>query len=145
MCFNHWLEVAVRSVELLSPISFFCAVQCSECKPFQDGCDTLQIMITQNVQNFVLLVRQYSRIYCGGLIEVVGDSTSAYIQVLHQTVGDFVRGPRFKRLVLGDRAKITAENGNTFLAKGSFLRICTHFGRLYATEYGFQLFKSNVI
>ncbi|RWA04471.1 hypothetical protein EKO27_g10640 [Xylaria grammica] len=51
--------------------------------------------------------------YGGGLVEVVGDG----IQVLHQTVEDFVKDPKFKGLVLGEQAKITPENGYTFLAK----------------------------
>ncbi|KAI2618128.1 hypothetical protein GGR54DRAFT_648625 [Hypoxylon sp. NC1633] len=43
-----------------------------------------------------------------------------YVQVLHQTVEDFVTDPKFKRLVLGDQARITVENGNAFLAKYYF-------------------------
>ncbi|KAI1868417.1 uncharacterized protein JN550_006333 [Neoarthrinium moseri] len=129
------LEVAVRSKESLRPVEFLCAVQCSECKTFQEGCSMLQKLMHSKAQDFALLVRQQSRIYCGGLIEVVGDSTDAYIQVLHQTVEDFVRDPKFKRSVLGDRAKITVENGNTFLAKGCFLSEAYQLRQFYTAEY----------
>ncbi|KAK6064177.1 SERAC1 [Seiridium cupressi] len=75
-------------------------------------------MLRQNAPNFSAAVRQHSRTYCGGLIEVLG-------QVLHQTVEDFVHDPKFKRSVLGDRARITVENGNIFLAKGRFVSEAT--------------------
>lgn len=44
-----------------------------------------------------------------------------HVQTLHQSVEDFVLDPRFKQLVLGERALITKDNGDTFLAKAGML------------------------
>ncbi|KAK0729580.1 hypothetical protein B0H67DRAFT_650805 [Lasiosphaeris hirsuta] len=57
----------------------------------------------------------------GGLIEVVnthvGQTTLRQLQLLHQTVLEFVEQPEFKRVVLGQLAHIMVENGHTFLTK----------------------------
>lgn len=51
----------------------------------------------------------------GGLVELVGGGTQ--LQLLHQTVLEFVQRPDFKQIVLGSRANITDENGHTFLVQ----------------------------
>lgn len=116
------LEIAVRSKESLKPEDFFCAVECSEFRTYQDGRNRLLEIRARVVEDFATLVKRQSRMICGGLIEVLGVASHYNIQVLHQTVEDFVTDPKFKRLVLEDRAKITVENGNSFLAKYRLLK-----------------------
>lgn len=112
------LEVAVRSVESLTPHKFLLATHSSEHKTFQGA--VTESDRYQETENNIMRVKQDSRAYTGGLIEVIQGSQYKYIQVLHQTVEDFVRDPNFKKLVLGEQSKITFENGNTFLAKSWF-------------------------
>lgn len=110
------LEIPVRSEELLTPEDFISAVKCSESRTF-DGAETIRKLVTSKITDFAEFVRDQSRMHCGGLIEVVEEPPFQYIQVLHQTVEDFVTDHKFKQLVLEDRAKITAENGFSFLTK----------------------------
>lgn len=64
----------------------------------------------------------------GGLIDIVnspsrsasrsGVTSRRQVQLMHQTVKDFVTAPRFRHLVLGRRrAEVTEENGHSFIAK----------------------------
>ncbi|KAI1466204.1 uncharacterized protein F4812DRAFT_452075 [Daldinia caldariorum] len=116
------LEVAVRSKDSLEPVTFLCAVFCSDCKTIREGRDVLTRVREINNSTVVeSLAMEESRKYCGGLIEVVKGINGNYVQVLHQTVEDFVTDPKFKQRVLGNLARITIENGNNFLAKCYFL------------------------
>ena len=51
--------------------------------------------------------------WSGGLAEIVDGN----VQLMHQTVHEFATSTKFKERVLGNRAKITHENGHTFFAK----------------------------
>ncbi|KAI1376505.1 hypothetical protein F4677DRAFT_459687 [Hypoxylon crocopeplum] len=54
----------------------------------------------------------------GGLVDIVHPN----VQLMHQTVKDFIEAPQFRQLVLGrNRANITEENGHSFLAKFLYL------------------------
>ncbi|KAI9150841.1 hypothetical protein HJFPF1_10618 [Paramyrothecium foliicola] len=60
----------------------------------------------------------------GGLVEVVGrDST---LQLLHQTVLEFVQNPEFPHKILGSVAQIVGQNGYTFLAKYHLFKAYPH-------------------
>jgi len=73
--------------------------------------------------------RQYSNRYeaepfirevSGGLV----DFWPSRVQLMHQTVKDFVEDPRFRFVILSQaRAEITEENGHSFLAKFLFLNL----------------------
>jgi len=64
----------------------------------------------------------------GGLVESVDSANNAQgvsqLQLLHQTMREFVEQPQFKHIVLGHLAHITADNGHTFLTK---YMLCTDF------------------
>lgn len=56
----------------------------------------------------------------GGLVDI--DQWSNQVQLMHQTVKEFVEAPQFRHMVLGhNRAEMTEENGHSFLAKHLFL------------------------
>ncbi|KAI1442947.1 hypothetical protein F5Y02DRAFT_395013 [Annulohypoxylon stygium] len=111
------LETAVRYVGRLRPVNFLGIVDCSGCKTYSDAVEKFWGPY-RSKQPLSPLVRWYSKKYCGGLIEVI-DSTlkGPYLQVLHQTVEDFVKDPKFKQLVLEEQSSVISENGYTFLAK----------------------------
>ncbi|KAI1111016.1 hypothetical protein F5Y14DRAFT_454429 [Nemania sp. NC0429] len=117
------LEVIVRSEHILEPLEFLCALQSSESETFTEAWSTVKKLPLGSVapqDDAADLARDYARKYCGGLVDIIsGDKgEKTLLQVFHQTVHEFVMSPRFKGLVLGNRAKITVDNGNTFLAKG---------------------------
>lgn len=67
------------------------------------------------------------RAVSGGLVDLVPHVAEGHgntktgpgynLQLLHQTVLDFVEQPQFKQIVLGLRARITEENGHSFLVR----------------------------
>lgn len=62
--------------------------------------------------------------YCGGLLEIIeAPDIKAHVQVIHQTVMDFVTDVRFKQRVLGDQAILTTDNGHSSLAKQGILHL----------------------
>lgn len=68
--------------------------------------------------------RAYIATVTGGLVEVATWLEGQEgVQFMHQTVKDFVEDPRFKQLTLGpDLARLSHENGHTFLAKAALTR-----------------------
>lgn len=115
------LEVAVRPDEPLESREFICAVECSNCKTYAAGIATLLKFRNYSDDNFSGFTQNRSKFYCGGLVEVLNANEIGNVQVLHQTVVDFVCDAKFKTLILQERAKITMDNGWTFLAKYRFL------------------------
>ncbi|CAI6088227.1 unnamed protein product [Clonostachys chloroleuca] len=115
------LEVAVRPDEPLESREFICAVECSNCKTYAAGIATLLKFRNYSDDNFSGFTQNRSKFYCGGLVEVLNANEIGNVQVLHQTVVDFVCDAKFKTLILQERAKITIDNGWTFLAKYRFL------------------------
>jgi hypothetical protein len=73
--------------------------------------------------------------YCGGLVEIIQASDRTQVQLIHQTVMDFVIDPGFKQRVLGDQAIMTTDNGHSFLAKAGILRLG---GRVYKSNTGYH-------
>ncbi|KAI1177768.1 hypothetical protein F4777DRAFT_540280 [Nemania sp. FL0916] len=133
------LEITVRSVDILEPVEFLCALQASESDTFLEAYSMARKLLKagRSPEDEIPLARQYAAKYGGGLVDlIVGSKT--LLQVFHQTVQEFVMSPRFKGLVLGDRAKITTDNGNTFLAKGHL--IAAQLGRNHSKE-SWQLWR----
>ncbi|XXH04169.1 hypothetical protein Hte_010582 [Hypoxylon texense] len=126
------LEIAVRSNDIISPIHFVLAVNCSGLKTYDEVSQVHENLPDRDMEFWAEFVSLQSKKYCGGLIEVMFGTEGHYIQVLHQTVKDFVMDSKFKELVLGDQAKITVENGNAFLAK---CRLLTHYDELADGTY----------
>ncbi|KAI1455351.1 hypothetical protein F4805DRAFT_275957 [Annulohypoxylon moriforme] len=123
------LETIVRSMESLTLLRLVGIIDCSDQKAYQDAEETLWKSYGRNRQQLICDVERASKDFCGGLVEVYENNTGAYAQVLHQTVEDFVKDPRFKELILEEKARITVENGYTFLAKYWLLRASTfNFG-----------------
>ncbi|KAK4454860.1 hypothetical protein QBC34DRAFT_433106 [Podospora aff. communis PSN243] len=62
-------------------------------------------------------VRTDIHTWSGGLVEIKPQGNQAVLQLMHQTVHEFVMGLSFKRIVVGDLAAILHENGHTFHMK----------------------------
>ncbi|KAI1738435.1 hypothetical protein F4680DRAFT_449867 [Xylaria scruposa] len=130
---NRWnayatLEVIARSSQVLKPKEVLVAVSTSNAKSFEEATRALDAFFREVGQIDETSLAQFSmkklKEYCGGLVEVVHGHGYSYIQVLHQTVEDFVKDPKFKTLVLGEQAKLTVENGHTFIGKA----LCAGYG-----------------
>ncbi|VUC22983.1 unnamed protein product [Clonostachys rosea] len=116
------LEIAVRPDKALESRKFIRAVECSDCKTYAAGIAALLKFRNYSDDNFSGFTQHRSKFYCGGLVEVVTVHGIETVQILHQTVAEFVRDTKFKRLILQERARITMDNGWTFLAKYQFLQ-----------------------
>ncbi|KAI0546744.1 hypothetical protein F4679DRAFT_404747 [Xylaria curta] len=141
---NRWkayalLEVIVRSPAVLTPREALVAMSTSDAKSWEEAAKAWHVLFKEvgeigtpsDDKSFAMFSNKRLKEYCGGLVEVVGaDGINSYIQVLHQTVEDFAKDPKFKTLVLGEQAKLTAENGHTFIGKALFAASWSlrHFG-----------------
>ncbi|KAL7791949.1 hypothetical protein V8C37DRAFT_410308 [Trichoderma ceciliae] len=68
--------------------------------------------------------KEQLRTHSGGLIEIV---RSDELQLLHQTLVEFVQLPEFRNLILGERCRMTEENGVSMLLKYKVLGFYTRF------------------
>lgn len=118
------MEVIVRSTIKATPEEVLIAVFVSNTTTFQEGYNERRTVLGQtNEWRFAKFATKKLKEYTGGLVEVVdGGWNTEYIQVFHQTVEDFGKDLQFKTLVLGEQAKITTENGHTFIGKALFLK-----------------------
>jgi len=77
-------------------------------------------------------IQRHLQVVSGGMVEVLPTTFTAVgrfacqddvlnvysqLQLLHQTVLEFIEQPQFKHVVLGSRSQITNENGYSFLTK----------------------------
>jgi len=107
------LETLARSNFVLSPHRLVQIVRASE-----KATTTQYAPISRdNETSAEEMVRNVS----GGLVEIFDNSqyeNSQLVQLMHQTVKDFVLAPRFRYIVLGKtRAELTEENGHSFIIK----------------------------
>lgn len=80
-------------------------IRCSTLKKYPD--DSRQITRGFNYEE------EFIRQVTGGLVDV--DPQSHKIQLMHQTIKEFVEAHQFRNIVLGhDRVQITGENGHSF-------------------------------
>jgi hypothetical protein len=119
------LEIATRSDEMLTLPHVSTILACYSPATFE-ACRAA-------IQNKKIESRDFERTQkiianaCGGLLEVKKSGRIWYIQLMHQTVREFVLGPKFKTLVLENRATFEHENGHSFL------------GKFYLTQRGIEL------
>jgi len=95
------------------------AVLLSECTTVDDAVQRLFEMknsITDQVRKYDN-VRSDVYTWSGGLVEIKLQDSRPRLQLMHQTVLEFVMGLWFKKMVVGDMAAILQENGHTFHLK----------------------------
>ena len=136
------LETLIRSHDgahyETSTDSVVCAVLLSDCSTYRQATNKLK---ASNKLKALEQSSVYASIasWSGGLVEIVRPFTELpqnedefampaianwddeldppRVQLMHQTVHEFATSTKFKERVLGNRAKITYENGHTFRAK----------------------------
>lgn len=99
------------------------AVLVSDCETFDEAVDVLDGLDTPE-ENKGAEAHDESRIrddihtWSGGLVEIKLQHGVARPQLMHQTVAEFVMGPWFKKLVVGNHlASLLQENGHSFYVK----------------------------
>jgi hypothetical protein len=109
------LELVVRSQRQLSIEEFIGALQCAPCKTI-DECLAVLAEQTSEISSPEKTTRRI-RDYAGGLLEIVPLRGSWIVQLMHQTVKDFISTPGFMHRLLGSEVSEIYENGHSFLAK----------------------------
>ncbi|KAI1879125.1 hypothetical protein JX265_003302 [Neoarthrinium moseri] len=113
------LEIVTRSFEILPIHQVLLVLVCSYF-PTYDNC--YQAVNTDKIKGFNLYTaRRLINSACGGLLEITESKRQFRIQLMHQTVREFVLSPKFKSLILGDLAKYQHENGHSFFFKFMFV------------------------
>ncbi|KAK3335128.1 hypothetical protein B0T19DRAFT_350465 [Cercophora scortea] len=110
------LECLARSDGRLAADKLFQIIHTSEMTRYSDFPRSYAASLNQgiNYDEAKELIREVS----GGLVDIQQN----HVQLMHQTVKEFVEGPQFRHQVLGRRrAEITGNNGHSFIAKHLFL------------------------
>lgn len=89
------------------------AVLTSNCTTFQESLDALQCQGV-TASNWDRKMANDISTWGGGLVEIKKHN---HVQLMHQTVLEFIMNLRFKKLVMGDVAAILNENGHSFYLK----------------------------
>lgn len=101
----------------VSALRVFDAVRVSDCRTYKQAHKRFHSI---HIPSFDAYITNWS----GGLAEIVRSHPRSSVQLMHQTVHQFVKSDKFKERVLGDlAAKITRDNGHTFLAKVHLLNL----------------------
>jgi len=105
------------------------ALQCSRSSSFVGSQERVLSRTWLGPNEFLEKVRTLS----GGLVEAVGKAENGVyqtLQLMHQTVKEFVEDPEFKHKILGNLASIMFENGNSFLFKAYIVGSSTGMPKL---------------
>lgn len=105
------LDVMLRTQEELSSRNLFWIVKAIRC---QTLAECLEMRKSNDFQQFCHHLKEL----CGGLIEISEPfDENARIRLMHETVREFIGGPRFQELIVGNAFVLNAQNGYTELAK----------------------------
>ncbi|KAH8745420.1 hypothetical protein F5882DRAFT_262810, partial [Hyaloscypha sp. PMI_1271] len=109
------LEITHRSTERQSLIDYINAIQCAPCQTLHQCTDGLILkeLSPEKIDDF----KRFIKSRCGGLVELVGSDQHLTLQLMHQTVKDFIGKSEFQRTISGLSGAYSYENGYSFLAK----------------------------
>ncbi|KAI2472347.1 hypothetical protein F4781DRAFT_384248 [Annulohypoxylon bovei var. microspora] len=111
------LEIASRSSDPLEGPDFIDAVECSRSSSWGEAWSKVEKLWALEESDREEYAAKQIKIHSQGLIEIRGKN----VELLHQTVQEFVSQPKFNALVLDTEAKLTFENGYSFLVKWHLL------------------------
>lgn len=129
------LETLCRSVEDVETATLLAILKCSNSMSLAGAKENLnkgpgsQIPLPGTEPEWG---ERYIKAVSGGLVEVGGLSAEGkpIVQFMHQTVKQFVLGPRFKLQLLGTNVGThVTENGHSFISK--YLFVESHFGNRF--------------
>ncbi|KAL6836241.1 hypothetical protein J3E69DRAFT_320897 [Trichoderma sp. SZMC 28015] len=89
------------------------------CANIQNVNDIYPRMLEIDGSDASIYTKKHLRTHSGGLVETVDADR---LQLLHQTLVEFIQLPEFKCIVLGERYRIVKENGYTILSKYEAVR-----------------------
>lgn len=108
------LDVLLRAFEEPSLGKLYRIIECAQCQTLEDCSNRMR-----DANGFLGLCRRL-RNRCGGLIEIEEPfREDGRIQLMHETVREFVVRTEFQELTVGQAALYRAQNGYTELAKNS--------------------------
>ncbi|KAL6830099.1 hypothetical protein V8C40DRAFT_239362 [Trichoderma camerunense] len=110
------LEVVSKSVR---PIHVKEMLKILLCANIQNVNDIYPRMLEMDRSDVGVYTTEHLRTHSGGLVEIIDADE---LQLLHQTLVEFIQLPEFKRTVLGERYRIVNENGYTILSKYEAVR-----------------------
>ncbi|KAI1440544.1 hypothetical protein F5Y02DRAFT_402664 [Annulohypoxylon stygium] len=111
------LEIASRSYYPLQGPDFIDAVECSRSSSWSEALSRMEKLWSLKKSEHKEHAAKQIKIHSQGLIEIRGK----LVELLHQTVQEFVSQPKFNALVLDTEARVTFENGYSFLVKWNLL------------------------
>lgn len=89
------------------------------CANIQDVNDIYPRMLEMDRSDASVYTKEHLRTHSGGLVEIIDADK---LQLLHQTLAEFIQLPEFKCIVLGERYRIVKENGYTILSRYEAVR-----------------------
>lgn len=113
------LETATRTEGMLPLFQVSLILSCFNSSTFE-ACSKAITNTIENMRIETIDLEHTQKILanaCGGLLEVQKSGDIWYMQLMHQTVREFVRDAKFKSLMLDVGAKYQHENGHCFLSK----------------------------
>ncbi|KAL6807500.1 hypothetical protein GGI42DRAFT_245801 [Trichoderma sp. SZMC 28013] len=89
------------------------------CARIRNVNDIYPRMLDMGRSDASVYTKEHLRTHSGGLVETIDADK---LQLLHQTLVEFIQLPEFKCIVLGERYRIVKENGYTILSKYEAVR-----------------------
>jgi hypothetical protein len=118
------LELLVQAPRLLNLHEFQCIVKCATRGDLKDCISALRHTSPQISAADIDVFCRRIKSRCGGLVEVISSSLASthdepvlIVQLMHQTVKDFVNRPGFKGVLDLPNDPISSENGHSFVVK----------------------------
>ncbi|PTB60595.1 hypothetical protein M431DRAFT_477059 [Trichoderma harzianum CBS 226.95] len=110
------LEVVSKSAKPIHLKEMFKILLCTN---IQDVNDIYPRMLEMDQSGASVYTKEHLRTHSGGLVETTDIDE---LQLLHQTLAEFIQFPEFKCIILGERYRIVKENGYTILSKYEAVR-----------------------
>ncbi|KAK5989396.1 hypothetical protein PT974_10915 [Cladobotryum mycophilum] len=111
------LEVVSKSTE---PIFLHDVSKILACSNVKKRADIEEAAMPQRNRAANKYTEGQLRTHSGGLVEVVPFRGKFQLQLLHQTAAEFVQRPDFKNIVLGEKCRLTEDNGHSLMVKFLF-------------------------
>ncbi|PNP49580.1 hypothetical protein THARTR1_09902 [Trichoderma harzianum] len=118
-CLLEAVSKSARPIHLEEMSSIFL------CAKIQNVHDIYSQMLKIDRSDASVYTKEHLRMHSGGLVETIG---ADQLQLLHQTLVEFIQLPEFKCILLGERYRIEKGNGYTILSKYEAVRQASYTG-----------------
>ncbi|KAI1477553.1 hypothetical protein F4774DRAFT_388654 [Daldinia eschscholtzii] len=107
------LKITSQALDVLGGPDLVGAVECSRSSNYKEALSRSERLLRLKPKEREDYASNQIKIHSQGLIEL----RMNWAELLHQTVKEFVSQPKFNALILDTEAKVTFENGHSFLMK----------------------------